>query len=57
MKNAMTEWINESTRYRGNETLSRIDPVITKEPDIIEDIKSKKMSVPRLHFEFLTFYK
>ena len=39
MENVMTQWIQDNTRFKGEEVPSRLDLVFTKEPDIIEDLK------------------
>lgn len=36
-ENLVTQWVNESTRYRGEDEPSRLDLVPTKEVDVIED--------------------
>lgn len=41
MRNVMTQWIKEATRYRGTDEASRLDLLLTKEPDIIGKIKTK----------------
>lgn len=38
MNNIMTQWVEENTRYRGGEEPSRLDLVLSKETDIIEDM-------------------
>ena len=35
-ENFLTQWVEENTRFRGNEVPSRLDLIFTKEPDIIE---------------------
>ncbi len=38
MNNIMTQWVEENTRYRGGEEPSRLNLVLSKETDIIEDM-------------------
>ncbi len=39
MDNFLTQWVEENMRYRGNDEPSRLDLIITREPDIIEALK------------------
>ena len=41
MSNVMTQWIQEPTRYRGDDTPARLDLLLTKEPDVIEALQYK----------------
>ncbi|XP_050739068.1 uncharacterized protein LOC127009733 [Eriocheir sinensis] len=34
--NVLTQWVEENTRFRGEDEPSRLDSIITREPDIIE---------------------
>lgn len=49
MKNFITQWINESTRFRGEEASLRLGLAFTKVPDIIEDMKLKSSIGKRDH--------
>ena len=39
MENSMTQWVKEKTRYRGEDEPSRLDLIITKEAELIENMK------------------
>ncbi len=39
--NFLTQWVKENMRFRGNDKSSRLDLIITREPDIIEEMNYK----------------
>ena len=41
MEHAMTQWIQQETRFESDEQLSRLDLVFMKEPNIVSEIKYK----------------
>lgn len=44
MKNGMTQWMDESTKQRVEEAPSTLDLVLTREPDIIENMEFKNLT-------------
>ena len=39
METSMTQWVEEKTRYRGEDEPSQLDLIFTKEAELIENVK------------------
>ena len=40
-ENSMTQWVEQNTRYRGDDEPSRLDLIFTSEPEVVEDVRYK----------------